>query len=93
MSKDNAKAQANDIKNKYVKRFSGPGKVAAMLGAGTGAAVAIDKGINSEAEHAATMMDVVQGAYQNDPEVAAAVSYVYGNVKARFRVFCYDIDD
>ena len=71
--------QANNLKNKYITALQGPGMAAAVLGAGTGAAVLADKAINSEANHAATMTGVVKEAYGNNPELAQAASFIYGN--------------
>ena len=73
-----SKSKANTLKNSYIDSLRGPGAAAAVLGAGTLAAIGADKLINSEANHAAKMVDVVQNAYESDPKLAQAVSYIYG---------------
>lgn len=74
-----SKEAAKDLKRDYVRLLRGPGLAAAALGGGIGSAVAIDRSMNSEAEHAARLLDVRKDSYRSSGELASAINYVYGD--------------
>lgn len=69
------KEKANKYLNKYVTAL---GAGAATAGAGTGAAVAVDRMMHTDEDHAGEKIIVVKQSYAENPTAYSAISYIYG---------------
>jgi len=67
--------KANNYLKSFREKLAAP---AAAAGAGVGSAVAIDRMLYDDSDHAAEKVNVVRDSYESNEDAASAISYIYG---------------
>ena len=70
-----SKPEAQKFLNQYLSTM---GAAAATAGAGVGSAVAVDRLMHTDEDHAGEKIIVVKQSYAKNPDAASAISYIYG---------------
>lgn len=73
MSKKNS---AQKFLSKYLTETAVPALAAAS--AGTGTAVAIDRALHDDEDHAAFKINIARDFYEGNPRASSAINYIYG---------------
>ena len=73
MSKQNS---AQKFLSKYLTETAVPALAAAS--AGTGTAVAIDRALHDDEDHAAFKINIARDFYEGNPRASSAINYIYG---------------